>query len=141
MSYVTKQQMIDRFGQAEIEALTDRDGAADAIVDAVLDPAIGRADAEINGYLARVYSLPLATVPDVLTDWAADIARWQLYTDRIPDHVKDRYQAVIARLKDVAAGRMSLGDQTPADSQVSNSDTPQFSGPARVFTRRSLTGL
>lgn len=138
MGYCTKANMTARFGAGELEQLTDRDGSAGAIVDSVLDAAIARADSEINGYLARVYTLPLAEAPDVLVDWAADIARWALYTDHVPDHVTTRYREVIGRLKDVAAGRMALGDATPGDSQPTTSSQVTYVGPDRVFDRQSL---
>lgn len=126
MSYVTLQGLIDRFGEAEILQVTDREGAG--VVDqSVAQRALDDADAEIDSYLGARYTLPLATVPGVLTGAAADIARYRLYDDVAPETVESRYKQRIAWLRDVAAGRADLG--------VEEIDQ---SAPASAFGERSL---
>lgn len=140
MSYTSKTDMTSRFGARELEQLTDRDGTAGAIVDSVLDQAIATADAEINGYLVKRYSLPMATVPSQLATWAADIARFHLHTYTMPEIVQARYNAAIASLRQVAAGKHSLGDETPADSAPASPGVVTTDGPDRIFDRTSLKG-
>lgn len=140
MTYATKAQMIDRFGTTEVERLTDRDGSAGAIVDGVLDAALARADSEINGYIATAVALPLSPVPAVVTHWAGDLARYYLHEDRMPDVVRQRYEDVIARLRDVAAGRLSLGGGAGEATDPVSPGPVLTEGPARVFSRETLKG-
>ena len=98
MSYAVKQDMVDRFRATELIQLTDVDSVANAIDDTVLDRALDDADAEIDGYLAGRYTLPLATVPRVLTNIACDIARYRLHDDRATEQVTTRYRDAIRLL-------------------------------------------
>src|SRR5687768_14705793 len=100
--------MIDRFGEAELVELTNRAGGA-AIDDAVLNRALGDADAEINGHLAAKYTLPLAVVPAVLEPIACDIARFYLYEDRPTEQVAERYKMRVRFLEGVGKGTVNLG--------------------------------
>ena len=136
MTYATQQHMIDRFGQAEVIELTDRAslGAIDATV---LARALEDADAEINGYLATRYTLPLSPVPLTLTRLAADMARYYLYDDQVPDVVRARYQDAIKFLRHVADGVVSLGPDA-AHAMPAEASGPSFTAPDRVFTRQTL---
>lgn len=119
MPYITQAQLIDRFGQPELIQLTDRDGSAGAIVTAVLDAAIMDASEEIDSYLRVVRTLPLpAPVPARLVRVAGDLARYHLYDDRATEEVRTRYEDAIRWLRDVAAGRASLGVEDPAPAEV-----------------------
>lgn len=120
MPYATQAQMIDRFGQAELIQLTDRaEPPTGAIVVAVLDAALLDADEEIDSYLRVVRTLPLpAPVPARLTRVAADVARYHLYDDHAPDDVRTRYEDAVRWLRDVAAGRASLGLDDPAPTEL-----------------------
>jgi phage gp36-like protein len=107
-TYVTKDGMIDRFGQEALMELTDRSGSG-AIDDAVLNQALADAASEIDGYLSCVFILPLSSTPPRLAKLGADIARYELYGEKCPDLVRARYTDAIAFLKMVAAGTASLG--------------------------------
>lgn len=89
MTYATQDDMVKRFGETELAQRTNRvDGSSiDAVV---LTRAIGDAEAEINGYLAVRYQLPLAELPSVLVRVACDIARYHLYDDGVPETVRTR---------------------------------------------------
>ena len=51
MTYAVQQDMIDRFGEAELLEVADRDG--DLVIDAaVMADALSDADETINGYVA-----------------------------------------------------------------------------------------
>lgn len=119
MPYATQSQLIERFGQPELIQLTDRDGSTGAIVTSVLDAALLDASEEIDSYLRVVRALPLsAPVPDRLVRVAGDIARYHLYDDHAPEDVRTRYEDAIRWLRDVAAGRASLGLDDPAPAEV-----------------------
>ena len=107
--YATQQDMINRFGEEELILVTDRDGSANAIVDAVLDQALLDASAEIDGYLGGRYKLPLLTVPAVLTRICCDIARYLLNDERATEQLQARYQDSIKFLRSLGKGELSLG--------------------------------
>ena len=138
MSYATKQDMIDRFGETELVQITNpEDRSAETINDARLNQALADADAEIDGYLIGRYTLPLASTPVVLKRSACDIARYYLYDDRATEQVTKRYDGVVTFLKSVAKGDIALSlieaqEDTPAAAGVEIAADP------RVFTRDSL---
>ncbi|MDP1673371.1 MAG: DUF1320 domain-containing protein [Burkholderiales bacterium] len=138
MSYATKQDMIDRFGETELVQITNQeDHAATVINDTVLNQALADADAEIDGYLIGRYALPLASVPATLKRNACDIARYHLYDNRVTEQVQKRYDNVVAFLRMLAKGDASLG------LDAAHQETPTTGGPAiaagdRVFTADSL---
>ena len=143
MTYVTKQGLIDRFGEQELVQLTDRTNIPVSTVDdTVVERAIADASAEIDGYLAKVLQLPLTVVPDVLGKKAADIARYFLYGDRADkeSQVTRSYNEALRWLENVSKGLVQLtdGPETPA---AAGGGQVQASAPNRVFTRDSLRGF
>lgn len=83
--------------------------AAAAAAVARLEEACADAAADIDPYLQARYALPLASVPAVLVRVACDVARYYLYTIEATDVVEARFRAAQAFLRDVSAGRASLG--------------------------------
>jgi phage gp36-like protein len=108
--YANRQAMIDRFSAAELRQLTDKgEIRADAIVDSVLDQALADASAEIDGYLAGRYVLPLDPVPANLALICCDIARYRLQHVEPGEVVVKRYEAALKFLRLVAIGDIALG--------------------------------
>jgi phage gp36-like protein len=108
MPYAAQADLEARFGADELTQLTDRVGAG--VPDAgIVARALADADAEIDGYLASRYALPLATVPPVLNRIACDIARYRLWEDRASEEVRRRYEDARRTLESLAKGVMSLG--------------------------------
>lgn len=136
--YAVKQDMVDRFGEAPLIQATDRaDPPAGVIDDTVLNGAIADGEAEINGYLAARYALPLASVPVVLKRWTCDLAYFFLLGDNAGENVTKRYESVIKSLRLVNAGELTLGadalaGEVPAEGGV------QIEGSDRVFNDDSL---
>lgn len=141
MPYATLQDMVDRFGEAELAELTNREPGATSVNEDVLGKALADADAEIDSYIAGRYGpLPLAVIPTVLIQRACDLARWFLYGDRPTDTVTARYNAAIAWLKGVARGEVSL-NLSATNQDTRGSDLPVVSSPERAFTGDSLKGF
>lgn len=111
MPYISRPLLEERYGLDELIQRTDKFAPyTGAVVDAVLDRAIADAEGEIDGYVGARYALPLpAPVPPVLVSIACDITRYRLYDDAVTPVVRQRYEDAIARLKDIAAGRLTLG--------------------------------
>ena len=137
MTYASKQNLIDRYGSDELLQLTDRANTG-SIDDTVITRALADADAEINGYLATRFALPLSPVPTALEKLACDIARYRLYEDRVTELVKDRYKDAVRFLQDVSAGKVMLGVDT-ANQKPATNDAAQLSSTTPVF-RRSESG-
>ncbi|WP_143869883.1 gp436 family protein [Catenovulum sediminis] len=106
--YATLVDMVARFGEDELILLAQRDDSS-VEFDEVVNQALQDATAEINGYIAGRYTLPLAQTPEVLKRNCCDIARYLLSDDRAPEQVEKRYQATIQFLRSVGKGELSLG--------------------------------
>ena len=137
--YGSIQAMVDRFGQREIIQISDRTGDADGIDDAVVNRALEDAGAEIDGYLAGRYKLPLSAVPRVLVNVGCDIARYRLYDDRVTDQVRTRYEDAVKFLGLVSTGKLSLGlDTSTTPSPVATDGGPAMCAGPRVFSQDTL---
>jgi phage gp36-like protein len=139
MSYAAKANMIARFTEAEVIALTDRENVG-VINDAVLDGMLAEADAEIDPYLAPRHVLPLAAVPKILIGFACDIARFRLcgaggVTET--EEIRNRYKDAVKFLEKVSRGEIGLGLDL-LNNIAKPANTVQFSAPGeRVFDRGS----
>ena len=123
--YATQQDLVERFGQEEIEAHAwdlDLDQADTARIDRALQDATDLVDL----YIAAVATLPISPAPPILVALTADIARYKLQDDNPLDEASERYKAAVATLKDIAAGRATLVPEAPA------------AGSGRVWAARDL---
>ena len=127
--------MISRFGQDEIQQLTDRSNAG--LIDAtVLGAALADADATIDGYLAARYALPLVSIPAAIPMRAADLARYYLYGLQVPEQVKARHDDAILWLTQVSKGIVQLGvDQL---TEAAETGAILTTGTTRVFSADTL---
>lgn len=138
MAYIVQQDLIDRFGEAELKELADRD--SDGAIDTeVVAAAIADADRLIDGYVGKKYDLPLAAAPAILQQLSADIARYKLHKDAPTETVRNNYQDALRQLRDIAAGNLVL-DVAGAEPARAGG-TVQFDAPDRVFTNDTLKGL
>lgn len=142
MPYASAADMQSRFGLEELTARTDRNGTG-AVDAAVLSRALADADAEIDGYLATRYRLPLPTVPPVLVRVACDIARYRLWEDLASEEVRRRYEDARRMLEALTRGHVSLGlpATLPLEQQPSLSLAAAKSGAAPNFDRDGLAGF
>lgn len=132
--YCTQEDMIKRFGEAELIQLTDHDNVGELNTD-VLTRAISDANAEIEGYLSSRYSAPVTPVPTTLVRVACDIARYYLYDDMATEHVSKRYNDAVAFLKGVARGDISIGISVEGEKPASK-NTVQLESGGNVFNRK-----
>ena len=123
MIYAKASDMVERFGERELTQLSDREDTGE-INAQVLTRALNDATAFVDGYLGRVYQLPLIgcakplTVPGAAPEYVAppalmrlvcDLARYYLFTDVDEKHAAVRnYQAAVALLKAIADGKTQL---------------------------------
>ena len=138
MAYATKADLDKRVTQDELIRITDEGDLGVVDTDKV-DAAIEAADLEIDTYLGKRYTLPLATVPAILTSISVDLALWNLYSiadaDGMPKTRQDRRDNAIKLLVMLSSGEISLGATDPLVGQAS------FNAEERIFTRGSMGGL
>ena len=113
MAYLNVQQYVDRFGEAETRRLTSEtaQGQPSASYDtAKVEEALDDATDEIEGYVARRYTVPLDPPPKLVMGWTAAIARFKLYgiSTRVNENVKEAADRAYAQLRDLVAGKMNL---------------------------------
>lgn len=108
------------------------------------EDAIEDACAEIDGYLAKRYSVPFSRTPQVISKFAKDIAVYNLVSRTGIDESErektflNRYNAAIKFLLDVAKGTISIGAEEKGSSEAANGFRMKSSG--RVFSRDSMRG-
>lgn len=141
MPYATQQDLVDRFGAAELVGLSDR-AATGEIDAAVVAGALADAEELVNGYLAKRYALPLSVQPARLTGVVCDLARYALYTYEPPEVVRTRHKDAVAWLRDVAAGVVQLpaAGAEPAAPAGEAGAAVAFDAEVPAFTRDSLKG-
>ena len=107
MAIITKQDMVERFGERELIERTDRD-RYEQIDDVVLNRAMADAEAEANAYLQAAALVLASTPPKVLVIKVCDIARYYLYDDAVTQIIEDRYKQAVAWLRDVVRNPQML---------------------------------
>jgi phage gp36-like protein len=139
MAYAARTDMATRYGEAEIAQLEADSNKGPAAVTA----ALADAAAEIDGYLGRVYSLPLPAGRSFpILKWAScDIARYRLWESKINDEkdtIYTRYRRVVKVLEDIASGLVALSDADGAPYQESGASITVISPRKEAFTSRIL---
>lgn len=112
----------------------------------ILQAAIWDAEGEINGYLAKRYSVPLVKVPKMINKIAKDITIYNVFSRiGIDEGERDktyltRYNSAIAYLKLVAEGKVEL-DLGGSDPQSAAATGFKVSSQPHVFGRDNLKGM
>lgn len=126
-------------GTDYIEDLEERKKA----VTHLIAQAIEDADAEINGYLAKRYEVPLKIIPKVLNKFSKDISVYNLASrsgiqeDSGEKTVLTRYNAAIKFLENVAKGLIEIG---VTKSQEAAATGFNMKSSKRLFSRESMKG-
>lgn len=153
MAYCTLDDISKLLPEETIIQLTDDENLKPSAIElantehapiiARIDEAIEHADAEIDGYCAVKYSVPLSPVPAVVNKLSVELAIYYLHSRRsVPEKIEKRYDKAVARLKDVARGLLTLGvDPEPAASTAADSAQANKKTSDRVFTCDSLKGF
>ncbi|MGV6839988.1 MAG: gp436 family protein [Planktomarina sp.] len=151
MPYATQDDIIRLYSQNALY-VADRDGNGVPEQDAV-QSALSMASSEIDSFLGVRYAVPVSPVPDLLVQFAVDMALYRLASSRdmLSDEHRRRYEDAVSHLKQIAAGKAALiipvdPDAPPAQSgaDVEIDATPQpivAAGPGREFTRAKMQGL
>jgi phage gp36-like protein len=138
VTYCTKADMLARFDPRTLVQLTDRPAddtvpPATTITDSVLDQAIADASALIDSYLAVIATLPLPSVPAVLTAMACNLVLAALYRDAMPDHVALLRKNAIGWLEGVRDNKIRLFTDGTTTTEGEGAGLPELDYPARQF--------
>lgn len=116
MAYSLKADLQKEISDEELIGLTD-DESIGIINDARLTAATARADAIIDSYCGQVATVPFVSVPGIIKQHSITIAIYYLFSRRgaAPEIRRKNYEDAIAHLKDIAAGRATIGATTAAD--------------------------
>ena len=101
--YITRDELIDRFGQREIERLENNINDPQAVQTAITD-----AVDVVNGYLSAAEALPLPMIPASVKRVAAVMVRYYLYKDKPTEQVRTDYEDAIRWLEQVSSGKIKL---------------------------------
>jgi phage gp36-like protein len=117
-SYLTAAEYVDRFTVEETIRLTDE--TKSRVVDPVrLNAAITAEIEVVEAYLRQRYVLPLSSMPTLIRDIVADLARERLHRTRPLPAVTEAADRARKLLADIAAGRAQLaleGGEDPVQS-------------------------
>ena len=141
MTYATQDDLLDRYGDAMLIDLTDRAEVATGQIDIeTVEKALSAATAEIDGYLAGRYALPVTVQSPILNDLACVLAIWRLHIHTPPEKIKADYEAAQKRLREIASGvfRLPLAGIEPAGTGASGA---RVTDRARPFTEQKLKGF
>lgn len=139
MAYSTQTDILQLLPESELARLTTEEG--DVPDAAVVTDCIGKADAEIDGYLGIRYQVPLDPVPDLVKAISVDLAVYNLHSRRplmaMPETVKMNYGNRISFLKSVVAGSATVGASAAPPPAVSQ-DVAEIGSSGRIFSGDSL---
>ena len=146
MSYSTRAEVRDMVKDDALNAIIGDTFIEDPAEREELVSPITDADAEIDGYLAKRYAVPLAPAPRVINKFSKDIAVYNLFSRIGIDEGTDqktylnRYNAAIKFLTLVAEGTVSIGTETedPASAAAGGFKVKSNS---RLFTREKMRGM
>lgn len=119
MSYASVDDMIRKFGQREMIALTDNEEPyTNQLVVEKVEAALASACSLIDGHLATRFAVPIRPVPIFLREVACDLARWELAVgeSRETQRDVDRRNAAMKVLDRINKGDISLGISSVAAS-------------------------
>jgi phage gp36-like protein len=105
--YLTATDYLARFPVEETILLTDeyRSGVIDKTR---LFAALDDAASIIDGYVGKLYAVPVIQPNNLLMRICADIARYQLHNTRVTAQVEERYKNAMASLLDISRGAIKL---------------------------------
>jgi phage gp36-like protein len=139
VSYCSYQDVEARVGAGELAALADYDG--DGAPDAdVVEQAIRSAEAVIDSYLGVRFSVPVSAAdgscPEALRGRAVNLAVYflRLGRDSVTEDVRAQYEEDVRWLREVVAGKVSLGVEPPP-TEGSGAPGARSQSQPRIFGR------
>lgn len=136
MGYCTEEDITKKYGKTKVAQLSGSPSGQDIESDAVGE-AIESADALIEGYAGKRYSMPFTTVPIIIKNLSRDLAFLELKKgSKMGWSERDERQngTLIKLLKDMGAGRVEIGADDTTETVAGPVDS--FKSNTRIFTRQ-----
>ena len=134
---VTGRLLLDIAAGADLTAYPPATVTAGTAALAVVQRALNDARDTIDSYISGRYKLPIAPVPAVLERIACDLGRYYLYDDQVTEPVKQRHDASVKILSDVASGKAQLGADAVSGEQPVSSAGAVVVSDGRQWDRRN----
>ena len=141
MAYSTLTDIKELLPEETLIQLTDDDGLG-SVDQTRIDKAIAQADADINAYCGKLYTIPFSTVPEIINKLSVDIAIYHLYSrkDVMPEIRGERYKDAMKQLSDISKGIISLGVD-PAPASTGGGVNTRMESNNRIFSRETMEGF
>lgn len=137
-NYVTANDLDRYLSQTALRQLTD-DANTGAPDQAVIDEAITGAEAEVDGYLRGLYTVPLTTPPSLVVDVAIRLTVYRLYERR--QRITEEMAAIGSWARDalgkIADGTITLDETGSTDA---SDRTMSLTTQERLHTRTTWSG-
>ncbi len=142
MTYASVAQLKGVIPARDLQLLTDFEGAAEASDERLVE-ALADASAEIDSYIAKVVTLPMAEAPRILAVICRDLAMHRLYVNLGHDMTayKNLRSDAIATLKAIGKGDTAIGGKDDGRAEVTSPGVAMTDGPVRRMTRDKLRGF
>ena len=150
MAYCTVGEVLDMLKADMMNVIIGDDYIEDEqerikVITPLAEQAVGDAEAEIDGYLAKRYKVPFVKTPQVINKFAKDIALYNLVSRKGIDESErektylTRYNSAITFLTKVAEGKIDIG---VSEQSIEDAAKNGFSmkNAKRLFTRESMRG-
>lgn len=125
MAYTDKTYFLTKIKESDLDNLLKDDSGTPQ--DDFLTEAVKSADSLINGYLKKAVKtlpIPAEKLPDIIKQYSYDIAIYNLHDriqfDDIPSRIKDKYDAAVNYLKDIASGEADLDIQDAEEGDITS---------------------
>lgn len=139
--YCTLADIKNAISEEVIIQLTD-DNNLGVINEDNVNQAIQTADAEIDGYCAAKYAVPLNPAPPIIKGLSTEIAVYYLYKRRMaPEKIEKAYDKAVGRLKDISRGLLTLGVDPPPEATSAGGAEANKTEEDRIFTLGKMSGF
>lgn len=115
MAYLTRDELIDAYGQIEIEKLEKTISGEVGGHPPTSEKAISKAEDYVISFIAKQYPLPLPATTEPIKNAICVVARYYLYKDRPTEKVTQDYEDIKGWLKQVSIGNAVLFFPDPDD--------------------------
>ena len=139
--YATANDIAKQIFEDELIRLTDESGTG-AIDTTKVETAIETAEVEVDAYLGEKYSLPLDSIPGILTKLTVDLAIKNLYLlapGGVPDDRSEQAKVAVRMLEKISEGSLTLGASDPQGDDTDNAVL--VGSPGRIFSRDKMRGF
>lgn len=141
MAYCTLTDIQQHILDKDIAQVTD-DVLGQTINESLVAEKCAEASEIVDGFLRGRYTLPLTSIPSLITSISCDIAIYKLYERRfvldMPESLQKRYDNAFKLLKSIQAGQLLLGIESIESGPGSGQYKTNKSSKDRIFGKDVL---